>query len=120
MCAIVCGFLIVMRVDSAQAQEPNGLLVQNPLVAICDALASVFDEAALPFTEAQIQQVALVMDEQRRPTEDFFGQVFNFSGGSPKGAQRGRDRSSLVRQPTRPAHGRAVARPCVAWTHEGG
>ena len=90
MRAIVCGLLIVMSVDSVLAQEPSGLLVQNPLVAIRDALASVLDEAALPFTEAQVQQIALVMDEQRRATEELFGQVFNFSGGPPQGAQRDR------------------------------
>ena len=68
------------------AQDGQGLLVQNPLDEIRDALAATLDEAEVPFTPDQVEEIALVMDEQRRATEELFGQVFNFSGGPPQGA----------------------------------
>jgi hypothetical protein len=82
--AILLTFVIA---GSAFAQEQNGLVVQNPLDEINDALANTLEAAEIPFTEEQVQQIALVMDEQRRATEELFGQIFDFSGGPPQGAQ---------------------------------
>ena len=79
--------LIILMAGSAVAQEEVGLLVQNPLNEIRDALAATLDGASIPFTEEQVEQIALVMDEQRRATEELFGRVFDFRGGPPQGAQ---------------------------------
>ena len=72
---------------SAFAQEQSGLVVQNPLDEIRDALAGTLQDADMPFTEDQVQAIALVMDVQRRATEELFGEVLDFSGGPPQGAQ---------------------------------
>jgi len=77
---------IVVNAAAAFAQG-DGLLVQNPLDEIRDSLAQTLEAADVPFTDAQVEEIALVMDEQRRATEDLFGQVFNFSGGPPQGQQ---------------------------------
>ena len=69
------------------AQDGEGLLVQNPLDEIRESLADTLEAAEVPFSDEQVEAIALVMDEQRRATEDLFGQVFNFSGGPPQGAQ---------------------------------
>ena len=79
--------LIVVTAGSVFAQEREGLLVQNPLDEIREALAGTLQEAGLPFSDEQLEAIALVMDEQRRATENLFGQVFNFSGGPPLGVQ---------------------------------
>jgi hypothetical protein len=63
------------------------MVVQNPLDEIRDALALTLEDSNLPFTEAQVQAIALVMDEQRRASEELFGQVLDFSGGPPQGDQ---------------------------------
>ena len=79
--------LLVLAAGSAFAQEESGLLVQNPLDEIRDALAGTLDDAGMPFTEDQVQAIALAMDEQRRATEELFGQVLDFSAGPPQGDQ---------------------------------
>ena len=79
--------LIVVTAGSVFAQEREGLLVQNPLDEIHEALAGTLQAAGLPFSDEQLEAIALVMDEQRRATEDLFGQMFNFSGGPPLGVQ---------------------------------
>ena len=62
-------------------------MVQNPLDEILVALAGTLADSDLPFTEEQVEAIALVMDDQRRATEDLFGQVLDFSGGPPQGAR---------------------------------
>ena len=62
-------------------------MVQNPLDEIRLALAGTLADSGLPFTDEQVQAIALVMDEQRRVTEELFGQVLDFSGGPPQGAR---------------------------------
>ena len=71
----------------ALAQDASGLVVENPLNEIRRSLAGALDEAGVPFTTQQVEQIALVMDEQRRATEELFGRVLDFSGGPPQGAQ---------------------------------
>lgn len=83
--AFAVALLTVGIVGSAWAQQ--GVLVENPLVQIRDALSQTLDAADMPFTGDQVQQIALAMDEQRRATEELFGQVLDFSGGPPQGAQ---------------------------------
>ena len=61
------------------------MVVQNPLDEIRDALASTLEQSGIPFAQAQVEAIALVMDEQRRASEELFGQVFDFSGGPPQG-----------------------------------
>ena len=77
----------MLTAGSAFAQEQGGLLVQNPLDEIRAALAGTLADSGVPFTDEQVQAIALVMDEQRRVTEEFFGQVLDFSGGPPQGDQ---------------------------------
>ena len=77
----------VLITGSAFAQEQSGLMVQNPLDEIRDALAGTLEDADMPFTEDQVQAIVLVMDEQRRATEELFGEVLDFSAGPPQGDQ---------------------------------
>ena len=84
---VTVAVLAVLTAGSAFAQEQGGLLVQNPLDEIRDALAGTLEDAGMPFTEEQVQAIALVMDEQRRSTEELFGEVLDFSGGPPQGDQ---------------------------------
>jgi len=72
---------------AGQDEQGSGMVVQNPLDEIRDALASTLEQSGMPFTEAQVQAIALVMDEQRRASEELFGQVLDFSAGPPQGAQ---------------------------------
>ena len=87
MRVLTATLLTVLIAGSAFAQDQDGLIVQNPLDEIRDSLATVLEEGEVPFTEEQVRQIALVMDEQRRATEELFGQVLDFSGGPPQGAQ---------------------------------
>jgi len=84
---VIFAILSVLMSGSAFAQEQGGLVVQNPLDQIRAALARTLADADMPFTEAQVQAIALVMDEQRRATEELFGEVLDFSAGPPQGAQ---------------------------------
>ena len=84
---VAVAVLAVLIAGSAFAQEQGGLLVQNPLDEIRDALTVTLEDAGMPFTEEQVQAIALVMDEQRRSTEELFGEVLDFSGGPPQGDQ---------------------------------
>ena len=84
---VTAALLSVLITSSAFAQEQEGFLVQNPLDEIRDALSGALEDSGLPFTEEQVQAIALVMDEQRRVTEELFGRVLDFSGGPPQGAQ---------------------------------
>jgi hypothetical protein len=84
---LAAAVLTAVLASSAFAQGANGLVVQNPLDELRTALTDALDEAGVPFTAQQVQQIALVMDEQRRATEQLFGQVLDFSNGPPQGAQ---------------------------------
>ena len=80
-------FLASGAAFAGQNEQGSGMVVQNPLDEIRDALASTLEQSGVPFTEAQVQAIALVMDEQRRASEELFGQVLDFSAGPPQGAQ---------------------------------
>ena len=84
---VAVAVLSMLTAGSAFAQEQGGLLVQNPLDEIRAALAGTLEDSGVPFTDEQVQAIALVMDEQRRVTEELFGQVLDFSGGPPQGDQ---------------------------------
>ena len=84
---IAVALLSLLAAGSAIAGQDGGMVVQNPLDEIRDALASTLEDSGVPFTAAQVQTIALVMDEQRRASEELFGQVLDFSGGPPQGAQ---------------------------------
>ena len=84
---IAAALLSLLATGAALAGQERGMVVQNPLDEIRDALAATLDASGVPFTEAQVQTIALVMDEQRRASEELFGQVLDFSGGPPQGAQ---------------------------------
>ena len=84
---IVFSLVSLVLATAAFAQQGEGLLVENPLDEIRSALAEILEESGIPFTEDQAQAIALVMDEQRRATEELFGQVLDFRGGPPRGAQ---------------------------------
>jgi hypothetical protein len=78
------------------AQDQNGLIVENPLDEIRRSLLSVLEESGVPFSEAQVRDIALRMDEQKRATEELFGQIFDFSDGPPQGAQLDRARAGIA------------------------
>ena len=61
--------LSVLIAGSAFAQRQGGLVVQNPLDEIRDALAGTLEDSGVPFTEAQVRAIALVMDEQLEAAE---------------------------------------------------
>ena len=84
---VVVTLATLVVATTAFAQLGEGLLVENPLDEIRSALAETLEDSGIPFTEDQVQAIALVMDEQRRATEELFGQVLDFSGGPPRGAQ---------------------------------
>ena len=79
--------LSVLLSGSTFARQEGGLVVQNPLDEILVALAGTLTDSGVPFTEEQVRAIALVMDEQRRATEELFGQVLDFSAGPPRGAR---------------------------------
>jgi hypothetical protein len=83
---VVSAVLSLLIAGSAFAQE-GGLVVQNPLDEIRVALTGTLADSGVPFTDEQVQAIALAMDEQRRASEELFGQVLDFSGGPPQGAQ---------------------------------
>ena len=85
--ACIAIFVLVLTSPAFAQGDNEGLLVQNPLDEIRTALAELLDESGMPFSEDQVQAIALVMDEQRRTTEELFGQVLDFSGGPPQGDQ---------------------------------
>lgn len=80
--------LAVALAGSAFGQQQGGMVVQNPLDEIRGALARTLETAGVPFADAQVRAISLAMDEQRRATEELFGQVLDFRGGPPQGAQR--------------------------------
>ena len=63
---IAAALLSLLATGAALAGQERGMVVQNPLDEIRDALAATLDASGVPFTEAQVQTIALVMDEQRR------------------------------------------------------
>ena len=101
---VTSSVLSLLIAGSAFAQQ-GGLVVQNPLDEIRVALAGTLADSGVPFTDEQVQAIALVMDEQRRASEELFGQVLDFSGGPPQGAQLDR-----VARRRRQTHRRAGAK----------
>ena len=77
---IATALLSLLFAGPALAGQEGGMVVQNPLDEIRAALASTLQDSGVLFTEAQVQTIALVMDEQRRASEELFGQVLDFSG----------------------------------------
>ena len=84
---IVVTLVSLVLATAAFGQQGEGLLIENPLDEIRSALAEILEDSGIPFTKDQAQAIALVMDEQRRATEELFGQVLDFRGGPPRGAQ---------------------------------
>ena len=84
---VLLSLLVTGSALAGQNDQEIGMVVQNPLDEIRDALSSTLEESGVPFSEAQVQAIALVMDVQRRASEELFGQVLDFSGGPPQGAQ---------------------------------
>ena len=84
---VAVAVLSVLLTGSAFAQQEGGLVVQNPLDEILVALAGTLTDSDVPFTEEQVRAITLVMDDQRRATEELFGQILNFSAGPPQGAR---------------------------------
>ena len=71
------------------------LVTQNPLDQLKEQLAEVLAEAGFPITSEQEGQVALLIEEQRRASEDLFGQIMDFRNGIPEGAERDRALASI-------------------------
>ena len=84
---VAVAVLSVLLTGSAFAQQEGGLVVQNPLDEILVALTGTLADSGVPFTEEQVRAITLVMDDQRRATEELFGQALNFSAGPPQGAR---------------------------------
>ena len=82
---VAVAVLSVLLTGSAFAQQEGGLVVQNPLDEILVALTGTLTDSDVPFTEEQVRAITLVMDDQRRATEELFGQILNFSAGPPQG-----------------------------------
>jgi hypothetical protein len=62
----------------------------NPLDEAKARVEGVLSQAGVPFTEDQDRQLALVMEESRRASEQLFGEVMDFRQGPVRGAQRDR------------------------------
>ena len=71
------------------------LVTQNPLDQLKEQLGEVLAEAGFPITSEQEGQVALLIEEQRRASEDLFGQIMDFRNGIPEGAERDRALASI-------------------------
>jgi hypothetical protein len=66
------------------------LVTQNPLDDLKNQVAKVLADANVPFTSEQQIQIALLIEEQRQPSEDLFGEIMDFQNGIPQGAERDR------------------------------
>lgn len=55
----------------------------------------VLAEADLPFTEAQNDAIALMMEDRRQASEELFGDLFDFSAGPTQGQDSDRLRSAI-------------------------
>jgi hypothetical protein len=94
---LLIALLMMAHAGSATAQEPAATAegAANPLATLNDEVKQVLATAQVPFTDEQERDIALMMEERRRATEDLFGDLFDFSGGPTEGADEDRLRSAI-------------------------
>ena len=66
------------------------LLTENPLDAVRNQVDEVLTDAGVPFTAEQQRQISLLLEDQRRASEELFGEIMDFSSGVPEGADQDR------------------------------
>jgi hypothetical protein len=66
------------------------LVTQNPLDQLREQVARVLENATVPFNPEQEIQIALLIEEQRKASEDLFGEIMDFSNGDFKLSMRQR------------------------------
>lgn len=71
------------------------VVTTNPLDDMKAKVVRVLEEAGQPFSENQEQELALVIEEQRRASERLFGDIMDFSGGAIRGADRDRAHAGI-------------------------
>ena len=64
------------------------LTARNPVDELKAHLVLALEEAQIPLTSDQEQQLALLIEEQRQAAENLFGVTWDFSQGPPQGEQR--------------------------------
>ncbi len=78
------GLICIFLTPSAFGQ----LTARNPVDELKDHLTLALEEARIPLTSDQEQQLALLIEEQRQAAENLFGVTWDFSQGPPQGEQR--------------------------------
>ena len=66
------------------------LLTENPLDAVKNQVGEVLRDAGVPFTAEQERRIVLLIEDQRRASEELFGEIMDFSSGVPEGADQDR------------------------------
>lgn len=92
--ALLSSLLLFVHVP-APAQE-SGLLTSNPLQELKDEIDRVLEDAGLEFTAVQNNEIALMIDERRRASEDLFGNLQDFTAGPTQAQEADETRSAIV------------------------
>ncbi len=85
MRAFVCCFFLLA--GSSVYGQDSGFLTENPLQELKVEVDRILAEAGLPFSEGQDSQIALMIDERRRASEELFGNLQDFAAGPTQGQQ---------------------------------
>lgn len=93
MRVLLLTLLVVAGPVSAQGPAVRA---DNPLSAINRELISVLGAAGLPLTPDQEREIALMMEERRRASEDLFGGLMDFQAGPTSGQDADRLRSAIA------------------------
>ena len=94
-------FLCLLTATVAAGQspaEPPPVEVDaaaNPLAALNDQVKQVLAAAEVPFSPEQERDIALMMEERRRASEELFGSLMDFRGGPTQGQEDDRLRSAI-------------------------
>jgi hypothetical protein len=87
-------FAAALSPQALSAQEPPAES-DNPLAALNEQLKQVLADADLPFSDLQERNIALMMEERRRASEELFGDLMNFRTGPTSGQEGDRLRSAI-------------------------
>src|SRR3989338_164985 len=83
--------LAAQEASPAPAEETGA----NPLATLNEQVKQVLTTAGVPFTEDQESDIALMMEERRRASEDLFGSLMDFRSGPTQGQEADRLRSAI-------------------------
>jgi hypothetical protein len=80
---------------AAQEAPDPAATAANPLASLNEQVKQALAAAGVPFSDEQERNIALMMEERRRASEELFGNLMDFRSGPTQGQEEDRLRSAI-------------------------